>query len=96
MSDPPIPVVKDVSMSSWLLITSDSIVGATSVGWCIGGTIGTMEAGMLIEQEHFFSALNTSFAEHPEFLGNAAEGPGTDAVADPDGLTDALLSAAST
>jgi len=55
-----------------------------------------MEAGMLNEQEHFFSALITSFAEHPELLVNAGEGPGTDAVADPDGLTDALLSAAST
>ena len=42
----------------------------------------------------FFSALIQSFAEQPEVLGNAGEGPGTDAVADPDGLTDALFSAA--
>ena len=51
---------------------------------------------MLNEHVHFFFALITSFAEHPELLVNAGEAPGTDAVADPDGLTDALLSAAST
>ena len=51
---------------------------------------------MLNEQEHFFSSLIKSFAERPELFGNAGEGPGTDAVADPDGLTDALLLAAST
>jgi hypothetical protein len=51
---------------------------------------------MLNEQEHFFSSLIKSFAERPELLGNAGEGLGTDAVADPDGLTDALLLAAST
>jgi hypothetical protein len=55
-----------------------------------------METRMLNEQEHFFSSLIKSFAERPELLGNAGEGPGTDAVADPDGLTEALFSAAST
>jgi hypothetical protein len=66
-----------------------------TVRWCIGGRMGTMETRMHDEQASFFSALIESFAEHPELLGNAGEGPGTDAVADPDGLTDALLSAAS-
>jgi fructokinase len=66
-----------------------------SVRWCIGGRMGTMETRMLNEQESFFSALIESFAEQPELLGNAGDGPGTDAVADSDGLTDALLSAAS-
>jgi hypothetical protein len=89
-------LMPDVSTSSWLLITSDSLVGATSVGWCFGGRIGTIETRMLNEQEHFFSSLIKSFAERPELLGNAGEGPGTDAVAGPDGLTEALLSAAST
>ena len=67
-----------------------------SVEWCIGGRIGTMETRMLNEQEHFFSSLIKSFAERPELLGNSGEGPGTDAVADPDGLTEVLFSAAST
>jgi hypothetical protein len=66
-----------------------------SVGWCIGGRIGTMETRMLNDQERFFSTLIKSFAEQPELLGNAGEGPGSDAVADPDGLTEALFSAAS-
>lgn len=66
-----------------------------SVRWCIGGRMGTIETRMLNEQESFFSALIESFAEKPELLGNAGEGPGTDAVANPDGLTDALLTAAS-
>ncbi|MFO7629561.1 MAG: fructokinase [Prochlorococcaceae cyanobacterium] len=66
-----------------------------SVRWCIGGRMGTMETRMHDGQASFFSALIESFAEQPEMLGNAGEGPGTDAVADPDGLTDALFSAAS-
>ncbi len=66
-----------------------------SVRWCIGGRMGTMETQMHDEQASFFSALIESFADKPELLGNAGEGPGTDAVAEPDGLTDALLSAAS-
>ncbi len=66
-----------------------------SVRWCIGGRMGTMETRMHTDQESFFSALIESFAKKPELLGNAGEGPGTDAVADLDGLTDALLSAAS-
>jgi hypothetical protein len=53
-----------------------------------------MEMPMLNEQEHFFSAMIKAFAEHSELLGNAGEGPGTDAVADPDGLTEALFLAA--
>ncbi|WP_216904456.1 fructokinase [Synechococcus sp. CCY 9618] len=67
-----------------------------SVRWCLGGRMGTMETRMHDDQASFFSALIKSFAEHPELLGNAGEGPGTDAAADPDGLTDALRSAAST
>ncbi|MCP9832806.1 MULTISPECIES: fructokinase [unclassified Cyanobium] len=66
-----------------------------SVRWCIGGRMGTMDTQMHNDQESFFSALIESFAEQPGLLGNAGEGPGTDAVADSDGLTDALLSAAS-
>jgi hypothetical protein len=66
-----------------------------SVRWCIGGRMGTMETQMHNDQESFFSALIESFAEKPSLLGNAGEGPGTDAVADSDGLTDALLSASS-
>ena len=66
-----------------------------SVRWCIGGRIGTMEMLTLNEQEYFFPALIKSFAEKPELLGNAGEGPGADAVAELDGLTNAMLSAAS-
>lgn len=66
-----------------------------SVRWCIGGRMGIFEARMLNEQERFFPALIESFAAKPELLGNTGEGPGTDAVADADGLTDALFLAAS-
>ena len=66
-----------------------------SVRWCIGGRMGTLETPMHQEQESFLSTLIRSFAEKPGLLGNAGEGPGTDAVANPDTLTDALLSAAS-
>jgi hypothetical protein len=57
--------------------------------------MGTMEMQMHNDQESFFSALIESVAEKPSLLGNAGEGPGTDAVADSDRLKDALLSAAS-
>ena len=91
-SHDPLKIHRSLSQCPGVVITG--IDG--SVEWCIGGRIGTMEAGMLNEQEHFFSSLIKSFAERPELLGNAGEGPGTDAVADPDGLTEALFSAAST
>jgi len=66
-----------------------------TVRWCIGGRTGTMETQMLNQQERFFSSLIKSFAEQPELLGNAGDGPGTDAVADHDGLIHALFSATS-
>jgi sugar/nucleoside kinase (ribokinase family) len=91
-SHDPLTIHRSLSQCPGVVITG--IDG--SFEWCIGGRIGTMEAGILNEQEHFFSSLIKSFAERPELLGNAGEGPGTDAVADPDGLTEALFSAAST
>ena len=91
-SHDPLTIHRSLSQCPGVVITG--IDG--SVEWCIGGRIGTMEAGILNEQEHFFASLIKSFAERPELLGNAGEGPGTDAVADPDGLTEALFSAAST
>jgi hypothetical protein len=91
-SHDPLTIHRSLSQCPGVVITE--IDG--SVEWCIGGRIGTMETRMLNEQEHFFSSLIKSFAERPELLGNAGEGPGTDAVAGPDGLTEALLSAAST
>lgn len=90
-SDDPLAIHGSLSQRPGVAITD--IDG--SVRWCIGGRMGTMETRMHTDQESFFSALIESFAENPELLGNAGEGPGTDAVADPDGLTDALLSAAS-
>jgi len=65
-----------------------------SVDWCIGGRMGSMGALMLNDQDNFFSALIESLADRPELLGHA--GPGSDSNADPDELTEALLSAAST
>ena len=94
-SHDPLTIHRSLSQCPGVVITG--IDG--SVEWCIGGRIGTMEAGMLNElnePEHFFSSLIKSFAERPELLGNTGEGPGTDAVADPEGLTEALFSAAST
>jgi hypothetical protein len=91
-SHDPLTIHRSLSQCPGVVITG--IDG--SVEWCIGGRIGTMEAGILNEQEHFFASLIKSFAERPELLGNAGEGPGTDAVADPDGLTEALFSGAST
>ena len=64
-----------------------------SVRWCMGGKMGTMDMRTLDDQGCFFSALIKIFAEKPELLGNAGEGPGTNAVADLDALTDAMLSA---
>lgn len=64
-----------------------------SVDWCLGGRRGTMGTLMVKDQESFFTALIENLAEHPALLGQAK--PGRDAVADPDGLTEALLSAAS-
>jgi len=90
-SHDPLEIHRSLSQRPGVVITG--IDG--SVRWCIGGRMGTIETGMNNEQASFFSALIKSFAEKPELLGNAGEGPGTDAVADPDGLTDALLSAAS-
>ena len=90
-SHDPLTIHRSLSQCPGVVITG--IDG--SVGWCIGGRIGTMEARMLNDQERFFSTLIKSFAEQPELLGNAGEGPGSDAVADPDGLTEALFAAAS-
>jgi len=90
-SHDPLEIHRSLSQSPGVVMTG--IDG--SVRWCIGGRMGTVETGIHHEQASFFSALIKSFAEKPELLGNAGEGPGTDAVADPDGLTDALLSAAS-
>jgi hypothetical protein len=86
----PLTIHRSLSQCPGVVITG--IDG--SVGWCIGGRIGTLETQMLNKQAHFFSALIKSFAEHPELLGNAGEGPGSDAVADPDELMDALFAAA--
>ena len=66
-----------------------------SVRWCIGGRMGIFEARMLNQNDRFFPTLIESFAKKPELLGNTGEGPGTDAVADADGLTDALFLAVS-
>ncbi|APD48604.1 hypothetical protein FB106_102202 [Synechococcus sp. Ace-Pa] len=65
-----------------------------SVDLCLGGRTGTMGTHMLSHQDNFFKALIECFVDKPELLGNAGSGPGTDAMADPDGLTDALLAAA--
>jgi hypothetical protein len=90
-SHDPLAIHRSLSQRPGVVITGSD----GSVRWCIGGRMGTTETRMHHEQASFFSALIKSFAEKPELLGNAGEGPGTDAVADPDGLTDALLSAAS-
>jgi sugar/nucleoside kinase (ribokinase family) len=90
-SHDPLTIHRSLSQCPGVVITG--IDG--SVGWCIGGRIGTMETRMLDEQEHFFPALIKSFSEQPELVGNAGEGPGSDAVANPDGLTEALFAAAS-
>jgi len=90
-SHDPLAIHRSLSQLPGVVITG--IDG--SIRWCIGGRMGTMEMRMHSEQENFFSALIESFAQKPELLGNTGEGPGSDAVADPDGLKDALLSAAS-
>jgi hypothetical protein len=90
-SDDPLAIHCSLSQRPGVVITG--IDG--SVRWCIGGRMGTMDMRTLNEQEFFFPALIKSFAEKPELLGNAGEGPGIDAIADLDGLTDAILSAAS-
>lgn len=71
-----------------VLIRADS--GA--LDWCIGGRLGSLEASMLQDHDLFLTRLLDNLSSHPELLGNA--GPGLDAVADPDGMAEQLLSAA--
>jgi hypothetical protein len=90
-SHDPLAIHRSLAQSPGVVITGPD----GSVRWCIGGRMGTMETRMHHEQANFFPALIELFADQPELLGNAGEGPGSDAVANPDGLTEALLSAAS-
>lgn len=80
--------VHSLSVQGWLSQgVMDLFNGASVEGWVPWGTL------MLNEQKRFLRALLENLADNPELLGNA--GPGSDAVADPDRLTDALLAVAS-
>lgn len=60
--------------------------------WSIGGRQGRMAPHMMGDSDIFLAALLERLVRHPQLLGTA--GPGIDAVADPDGLAEQLLAAA--
>ena len=65
---------------------------AGGLDWCIGGRSGRLDPEMLQDHEVFLARLMDNLCTNPQLLGSA--GPGIDAVADPDGLAEQLLSAA--
>jgi hypothetical protein len=60
--------------------------------WCIGGRCGRMDPSMLRDHEVFLTQLLDNLSANPQLLGSA--GPGIDAVANQEGLTEQLLTAA--
>lgn len=64
--------------------------GKGPMRWCLGGYSGDM--GATTGSRGFLAFLLDGLCRHPRLLG--CFGPGLDAVADPDGLADLLLSAA--
>ncbi|WP_323269620.1 fructokinase [Synechococcus sp. CCY9201] len=65
---------------------------AGDLQWCIGGLRGRLDFSMLQDHEVFLARLLDNLSTNPQLLGHA--GPGVDAVADPDGLAEQLLTAA--
>lgn len=65
---------------------------AGGLDWCIGGRSGRLVPAMLQDHEVFLARLLDNLYANPQLLGSA--GPGIDAVADPEGLAEQLLTAA--
>lgn len=65
---------------------------AGGLQWSIGGRKGSMNPGLVEDNDTFLVRLLDRLCSHPQLLGNA--GPGIDAIADPDLLAEQFLLAA--